>query len=98
MFLVAAALATPAPTLPEPVKLTARTSGASMSAGPIACPVPMSTLKTPAGTPAVEAHSARKSADRADDSAGFKTTVLPNANAGAAFHSGIAIGKFHGVI
>ena len=30
--------------------------------------------------------------------AGFSTTVLPYASAGAAFHSGIANGKFHGVI
>ena len=30
--------------------------------------------------------------------AGLSTTVLPNASAGAAFHAGIAIGKFHGVI
>ncbi len=30
--------------------------------------------------------------------AGFSTTVLPKASAGAAFHAGIAIGKFHGVI
>ena len=33
-----------------------------------------------------------------DCSAGFSTTVLPNASAGAAFQSGIASGKFHGVI
>ena len=30
--------------------------------------------------------------------AGFMTTVLPKASAGALFHAGIAIGKFHGVI
>ena len=30
--------------------------------------------------------------------AGLNTTVLPNASAGAIFHAGIAIGKFHGVI
>ncbi len=30
--------------------------------------------------------------------AGFMTTVLPNARAGADFHAGIAMGKFHGVI
>ncbi len=37
-------------------------------------------------------------ADCDDDSAGLSTTVLPNASAGAAFHSGIATGKFHGVM
>ncbi len=30
--------------------------------------------------------------------AGLKTTVLPQTSAGAIFHEGIAIGKFHGVI
>ena len=30
--------------------------------------------------------------------AGFMTTVLPKASAGAAFHAGMAIGKFQGVI
>ena len=30
--------------------------------------------------------------------AGFMTTVLPKASAGALFHAGIAIGKFQGVI
>ncbi len=30
--------------------------------------------------------------------AGFHTTVLPAARAGAIFHAGIWIGKFHGVI
>ena len=33
-----------------------------------------------------------------DISAGLSTTVLPNASAGAAFQSGIASGKFHGVM
>ena len=31
-------------------------------------------------------------------SAGFSTTVLPAASAGASFHEAIASGKFHGVI
>ena len=30
--------------------------------------------------------------------AGFSTTVLPQISAGASFHAGIALGKFHGVI
>src|SRR5215208_820517 len=98
MLRAAAALATPAPTRPDPVKLTARTSAAAMSAGPIACPVPTSTLNTPGGNPAAVAHSARNNAERDADSAGLSTTVLPNANAGAAFHSGMAIGKFQGVM
>ncbi len=30
--------------------------------------------------------------------AGLSTTVLPQISAGASFHAGIALGKFHGVI
>src|SRR3954465_4906440 len=98
MLRAAAAAATLAPTRPEPVKLTARTAGAASSDDPIASPAPISTLNTPFGTPADAAHSANSSAARDAASAGFRTTVLPNANAGAAFHIGIAIGKFQGVI
>ena len=31
-------------------------------------------------------------------SAGFSTTVLPHASAGASFHAAISNGKFHGMI
>ncbi len=31
-------------------------------------------------------------------SAGFSTTVLPQASAGASFHAAISSGKFHGMI
>jgi hypothetical protein len=31
-------------------------------------------------------------------SAGFKTTVLPHASAGASFHAAMSSGKFHGMI
>ena len=31
-------------------------------------------------------------------SAGFRTTVLPHASAGAIFHAAIRSGKFHGMI
>src|SRR5688572_12846008 len=94
----AAVAATCAPTAPEPVKLTARTSGAATSAAPTAGPVPSTTLNTPAGIPAACADSASSTATCDDISAGLSTTVLPNASAGAAFQSGIASGKFHGVI
>src|SRR5262245_17865404 len=42
--------------------------------------------------------SASVQGDAGTSSAGLKTTVLPNASAGAIFHAGIASGKFHGVI
>ena len=31
-------------------------------------------------------------------SAGFRTTVLPHASAGASFHAAMSSGKFHGMI
>jgi hypothetical protein len=55
-------------------------------------------LNTPGGSDAAAAVSASSVATCEDISAGLSTTVLPNANAGAAFQSGIASGKFHGVI
>src|SRR5512143_554654 len=94
----AAVAPTVAPIRPDPVKLTAQTSGSPISAGPTASPEPNNTLTTPAGIPAANAHSANTIAARDDDSAGLSTIVLPNANAGPAFQSGIATGKFHGVI
>ena len=41
--------------------------------------------------------SASSSATAGASSAGFSTVALPNARLGAAFHSGMATGKFHGV-
>src|SRR3954469_2426315 len=98
MLRLAASAATVAPTRPEPVKLTARTASDPTSAGPRAAPSPSNTLKTPPGNPAASAHSASTTAHRDEDSAGFNTTVFPNASAGAVFQSGIASGKFHGVM
>ena len=80
------------------MKLTARTSSASISSAPMAAPAPSSTLKTPAGSPAAAAVSASATAHRDDASAGLSTTALPKASAGAAFQSGMASGKFHGVM
>ena len=42
--------------------------------------------------------SASVSAVRGVVSAGFSTTVLPVASAGAIFHAAISSGKFHGII
>src|SRR5271167_4673683 len=61
-------------------------------------PGPRTRLNTPAGTPASKMISASAAAVAGVGLAGFITTVLPNAIAGADFHAGIAIGKFHGVI
>src|SRR5579859_6815778 len=98
MFRAAHAAATEAPTAAEPVKLTARTGGASIRAEPTVAPVPGITLKTPAGIPACNAVSASNDAIADESSAGFSTTVFPKASAGAAFQSGMAKGKFQGVM
>src|SRR5690349_6363407 len=78
----AAAAATDAPTAAEPVKLTARTGAAPISAGPTVAPGPGTTLNTLAGRLASTAVSARSEAMDDASSAGFRTTVLPHANAG----------------
>ena len=74
------------------------TSGLSTSAEPITEPEPVRTLSTPGGSPASAKHSATWSPVRGASWASFSTTVLPWIRAGASFHTGIAIGKFHGVI
>ena len=53
---------------------------------------------TPGGTPASKHISANNSAVSGVSSAGFSTTVLPAAKAGATFHASISSGKFHGMI
>ena len=61
-------------------------------------PVPSTRLNTPAGAPHSWMIEASACAIAGVTLAGFMTTQLPNASAGADFHAGIAIGKFHGVI
>ena len=53
---------------------------------------------TPVGTPAWRQISANTMAVSDVYSAGFSTTVLPIASAGAIFHASISSGKFHGMI
>jgi len=79
------------------VKLMPRTSGFPISASPTTGPRPKTTLKTPGGSCAASAVPARSDATAEEVSAGFRTTVFPNARAGAAFQRGIATGKFQGV-
>jgi hypothetical protein len=55
-------------------------------------------LKTPAGRPASVHSSANSSAVSGVCSAGLKTTVLPQASAGATFQASISSGKFQGTI
>ncbi len=55
------------------------------------------TFSTPGGSSASAAISASSSAVSGVVSAGFSTTVLPHASAGAIFHAAISSGKFHGM-
>ena len=86
------------PTAVLPVKPILRTSGFSMRGHPASGPVPTATFNTPSGSPASTASSASRMALRGVASDGFKTTVLPHANAGPSFQAAIRIGKFHGMM
>ena len=57
------------------------TSLCSDNAAPTVGPYPLTTLKIPAGTPAVSKTSARSIAQYGDISLGFNTIVQPAANA-----------------
>src|SRR5687768_16195190 len=88
----------PAPTSLLPVNDTALTASDFRSASPIVDPEPSTMLSTPRGTPArskIETTWADVSGVRV---AGLKTTVLPETSAGAIFHTGMATGKFQGVM
>ena len=71
-------------------------SGWPTTAAPVS-PAPLTMLITPGGSPASCTISANLSAVIDVVSAGFKTTVLPQARAGAIFHASISSGKFHGI-
>jgi len=84
------------PTSVEPVKAILSTSAAT-SAAPVA-PSPVTMLTTPAGRPISAQIPAKARAESGVCSAGFSTTVLPAASAGAIFQASISSGKFHGMI
>ncbi len=84
------------PTSVDPVNAILSTS-ASTSAAP-ARPSPVTMLTTPGGSSAWRTTSQKRSAVSGVVSAGFSTTVLPPASAGAIFHASIRSGKFHGMI
>ena len=98
-FNVAPAIwATRRPTAVDPVKAILFTSGCSASAWPAELPNPGMTLTTPGGKPTSLMSSAIFRLDSGVSSAGFNTTQLPAASAGASFQVAIRIGKFHGMI
>jgi hypothetical protein len=86
------------PTSFEPVKQTLRTAGWVDQAVADGRPVPGSTWKTPSGRPASRPSSARRRAVSGVRVAGFKTTVLPAARAGARPQPAMGIGKFQGTM
>src|SRR6202011_5047334 len=86
------------PVAVEPVKLMTGTSLCFASGAPVPGPSPFTRFRTPGGKPASANTSTRWYEESGVSSAGLSTTVFPQTNAGIAFHDGIAIGKFHGVI
>ena len=85
------------PTSVEPVKAILSTPGCATSAAPVS-PAPVTMLTTPGGRSASAISSASFNAVSGVVSAGFSTTVLPQASAGAIFHAAMRSGKFHGMI
>lgn len=87
------------PTGVEPVNETLRTRGSVVSTSPMAAGRDaVTTLNTPAGSPARSARAASASAVSGVASAGLTMTGQPAASAGAHLRVIIASGKFHGVI
>ncbi len=82
----------------EPVKLSLRTIGFSVSSPPRTRAWPVMTLSTPFGMPARSASSASARAESGVWEAGLITTGQPAASAGAHLRVIIAAGKFHGVM
>ena len=85
----------------DPVKPSLRTAGFEVISPPItgaSSAAPVTTEKTPGGTPASAASAAIASAHSGVCSAGFSTIVHPAASAGADLRVGIAAGKFQGVM
>ena len=73
-------------------------SGWPTSASPISDPCPVTTFRTPSGTPASAKSLATSSVASGVVAAGFATTVLPLASAGATFVPSSVSGKLYGVI
>ena len=87
------------PTSVEPVNDSLRTIGFVHISRPMAAASrPVTTLNTPAGSPARSPSSAMASADSGVASAGLSTMVQPAARAGPTLRVIMALGKFHGVI
>ncbi len=95
--LPAVALRIVRPTSVEPVKATLSIPAWATIAAPVS-PSPVTILTTPGGRPVSMQISAKARAVSGVYSAGFSTTLLPAARAGAIFQASISSGKFHGMI
>src|SRR5215216_2558040 len=82
----------------DPVKVIPPTRGSPTSTSPTTAPGPVIRLTTPRGAPARSSSSIRYPADHGVSDDGLKTTVLPNASAGAILRTGVTTGKFQGQI
>ena len=81
----------------EPTKPIALTRG-SVSSVSTASLSPLTTLRMPAGSPASRNSSAIRIGTDGSRSDGLRMKALPQAIAGAHFHSGIMAGKLNGVM
>ena len=93
-----AACATWIPTAVDPVNASLSTPGCAASALPASGVEPVTTLKTPGGSPASSKRRASSSVETGVWSEGFATSVQPAASAGAAFQVSSISGEFHGTI
>ena len=85
------------PVVVSPVKATLATRLLEASGLPASTPKPLTTFSTPGGSRSPISSSATR-IDSGVCSAGFSTTQLPAASAGASFQVAISSGKFHGMI
>src|SRR5665213_2293295 len=76
----------------EPVKEMPATRRSETSASPMAAPGPTTKFATPIGNPASSISRIRKIEDHGVSDAGLRTTVFPNASAGAIFLTGVTTG------
>ncbi len=86
------------PTWVEPVKLTQSTSSASTSAADETGVFPFKRFTTPGGNPTSFRICASSTIASGSCGAGFTTTVLPAASAGATLPAMLTIGKLYDVM
>ena len=85
------------PVVVSPVNAILRMRLLEASGLPASTPKPLTMLTTPAGSRSPMSSKSTRM-ETGVCSAGFRTTALPAARAGASFHTAMRIGKFHGMI